>query len=529
MKKYILIIAICVSCKTEELQIPPIVLTKVASDINVNNATLNGEVSEEGYSATSARGFVYSEKNSNPSVSDSKIESGYGKGVYSVILGKLTVNTKYFYKAFATNTKGTSYGESQNFTTSDYKLAIVNTDLPKNVTYTTVELGGFVTDEGGGNVSESGFVVSINPLPTISDLKFPISKGKSSIAIVVSKLNFNTKYFVRSYAINEKGVAYGSEQSFTTADYKLATITTEIPKNIGYNSVQVLGSIKDYGGGSIKESGFRYSTSPITTDNFSTSYIVQGLNKGENLDKWIDYLRTNTKYYLRAYAFNEKGLSLGNEQIFTTLNVTTVTSKTGRVWMDRNLGASQVATSLNDEKSYGDLYQWGRRTDGHQLRNSETILITSLNDLNNDYPDNSKFIITATLPSNIQDWRYPQNNNLWQGAIGTNNVCPTGFRIPTQQEWISEILSFPTRDNQGGFASPLKLPAAGIRSHKGNMIAVNAEESGSYWSSTFNKPSSTFNDYYSASLFLTSLRNSGSFIGVNTARGEGKSVRCIKD
>ena len=86
MKKYLLIIAICISCKIEELQIPPVVLTKVASDINLNNATLNGEVSkEEGYSATSARGFVYSEKNSTPSVSDSKIESGYGKGVYSVI------------------------------------------------------------------------------------------------------------------------------------------------------------------------------------------------------------------------------------------------------------------------------------------------------------------------------------------------------------------------------------------------------------------------------------------------------------
>lgn len=43
---------------------------------------------------------------------------------------------------------------------------------------------------------------------------------------------------------------------------------------------------------------------------------------------------------------------------------------TGRVWMDRNLGASKVANNSNDVSAYGDLYQWGRFGDGHQFRNS---------------------------------------------------------------------------------------------------------------------------------------------------------------
>jgi hypothetical protein len=108
---FIFLILFFFGCKTEEPQNPPTVITKVASDVTSKNATLNGEVTDEGFSATSDRGFVFSEKNTNPSVSDSKAQSGYGKGIYSIVLDKLPVNTKYYYKAYATNTKGTAYGE----------------------------------------------------------------------------------------------------------------------------------------------------------------------------------------------------------------------------------------------------------------------------------------------------------------------------------------------------------------------------------------------------------------------------------
>jgi hypothetical protein len=175
LKLFILFSIVLLGCKTEEPQNPPTVITKVASDVTLKNATLNGEVTDEGFSATSDRGFVFSEKNTNPSVSDTKVQSGYGKGVYSIVLDKLPVNTKYYYKAYATNAKGTSYGEVQSFTTADYKLPTAVTDVPKNITYTTVELGGSVTDEGGGAVSESGFVVGTNVSPTITDLKFPVT------------------------------------------------------------------------------------------------------------------------------------------------------------------------------------------------------------------------------------------------------------------------------------------------------------------------------------------------------------------
>lgn len=109
-----------------------------------------------------------------------------------------------------------------------------------------------------------------------------------------------------------------------------------------------------------------------------------------------------------------------------------VTSLTGRVWMDRNLGATQVAVSAIDAAAYGDLYQWGRLKDGHQIRTSSTSTVASTGDI----PGHSNFITISTAPI---DWRSPQNNSLWQGATGgVNNPCPSGYRIPTNAEWTTE-------------------------------------------------------------------------------------------
>ncbi|MBN4083020.1 DUF11 domain-containing protein, partial [bacterium AH-315-A23] len=132
------------------------------------------------------------------------------------------------------------------------------------------------------------------------------------------------------------------------------------------------------------------------------------------------------------------------------LNLGDVTNpKTGKTWMDKNLGATQVATSSTDTAAYGDLYQWGRLTDGHEKRTSSTTTAISSNDM----PGHGDFIINTL---NWGDWRSPNNNNLWQGVTGTNNPCPNGYRIPTNAELDAERLSWVSNDAAGAFASPLK-------------------------------------------------------------------------
>ena len=524
LKLFILFLIVLLGCKTEEPQNPPTVITKVASDVTLKNATLNGEVTEEGFSATTDRGFVFSEKNTNPSVSDTKVQSGYGKGVYSIVLDKLPVNTKYYYKAYATNTKGTSYGEAQSFTTADYKLPTAVTDVPKNITFTTVELAGSVTDEGGGAVSESGFVVGTNVSPTIADLKFSVTKGKASIALIVSKLNVNTKYFVRSYAINEKGIAYGNEQSFTTADYKFPTITTDKPYDINYYSAKVPGTVTDVGGSSVSERGICYSLSPNPT--ISEKKVVAGAALGNGLGSFfviIPNLIHSSKYYVRSYAINSKGTSYGNEQVFNTFdNKTTITevkSKTGRIWMDRNLGASQAATSTTDFNSYGDLYQWGRGTDGHQMITS--LFTGTLSDT--DTPGHGLFISGYKSP--YMDWRSSQNDNLWQGVNGTNNPCPVGFRLPTDAEWDLERLSWSSQNDLGAFASPLKLPIPGIRNPSiGNLTDIGTFAT--YWSGSPQRKLVPTDIIPNA--FRLSLGWNIASVNLHNRAGGG-SIRCIKD
>jgi uncharacterized protein (TIGR02145 family) len=190
----------------------------------------------------------------------------------------------------------------------------------------------------------------------------------------------------------------------------------------------------------------------------------------------------------------------------------TVLSVTGKIWMDRNLGASQVATSSTDANSYGDLYQWGRGADGHQLRTSgsTTTLATT------DVPGNDDFIIVTNSFFPF-DWRSTRNNDLWQGVNGVNNPCPAGFRLPTKAEWEAEIATWSSQNTAGAFASPLKLTVAGLRwRQNGSFLDLN--DWGRYWSSTIT------GDF---SYDLTF--NSSSAAMINEGRAEAVSVRCIKD
>lgn len=210
------------------------------------------------------------------------------------------------------------------------------------------------------------------------------------------------------------------------------------------------------------------------------------------------------------YVFNYNfWQSIISPDVLKTL-VVDVTSSTGKTWMDRNLGASRVPTSSTDSEAYGDLYQWGRFTDGHQSRTSSTTSTNS--DI--DTPGHGDFILE---PSSPQDWRSPQNDNLWQGVSGTNNPCSSGYRLPTETELDAERTNWGSNNAAGAFASPLKLPVAGRRSYS-NGALTNIGSYGFYWSSTVSGTSARLLYFYSSNAHMNSF-----------FRAYGFSVRCIKD
>jgi uncharacterized protein (TIGR02145 family) len=198
-----------------------------------------------------------------------------------------------------------------------------------------------------------------------------------------------------------------------------------------------------------------------------------------------------------------------------TLVIDVYNPVTNKTWMDRNLGASQVATHQDDSMAFGDLYQWGRKADGHQCRNTNTSPSLSSTDL----AANSDFFITNNSPN---DWRNPQNPNLWQGINGINNPCPYGYRVPTSTELNNERLSWSSNNSSEAFNSPLKFTRSGGRNNSSGQISTTGNQSGYYWSSTpSGSPSNTNSNY------LTIGFNSSSIGSIN--RAFGNAIRCIKD
>jgi uncharacterized protein (TIGR02145 family) len=206
--------------------------------------------------------------------------------------------------------------------------------------------------------------------------------------------------------------------------------------------------------------------------------------------------------------------------VFNGLTYEMVTSpKTGRVWLDRNLGATQVATSSNDTDAYGDLYQWGRAKDGHEsiVGTATTIAIaTNLNPVNN-----GAFILTNAQPN---DWVAGVDND---GALrtvawadgGVNDICPAGFSVPTKAELKEDIIDAGITSVATAFSSPLKLPAAGYRNRATNDNGtIHNSGSGIFlWSRSVDGSQAS---YLSV---INSIVNSN-----NQDRTYGFSVRCIK-
>jgi uncharacterized protein (TIGR02145 family) len=212
-----------------------------------------------------------------------------------------------------------------------------------------------------------------------------------------------------------------------------------------------------------------------------------------------------------------KGLFVNNGTKFINITsgmgintaVVDITGPGGGVWMDRNLGATQVAASNEDADSYGDLYQWGRDSDGHESRTSNTTATTATSAAagHGDF-------ITAGAGTDFNWTDFADEDTLWQ--LGLNDPCPTGYRIPTEIELQTELDEFSPNDAAGAF-SALKLPFAGYRNYSNGTLS-NVGSSGYYWSSTVSSTDARGLFFYSSSASM--------FIN---GRAAGLSVRCIKD
>lgn len=194
-------------------------------------------------------------------------------------------------------------------------------------------------------------------------------------------------------------------------------------------------------------------------------------------------------------------------------------SVTGRIWLDRDLGAKAVCSDYNDTACYGEFYQWGRDTDGHEKRDS-LLSYSYPTDIDNA---GNKFIIDTL------DWiGYDGNGSVrekkWSNLNG-ESVCPVNFRVPTQQELIDENIIVADFTLNGVVTNVLKLSTAGERDLDRGIVREG--EIGTYWTSESYER--VVGGSWQYSFFPYSQYGPFKDIGYEGTRAIGKNVRCIRD
>ncbi len=195
------------------------------------------------------------------------------------------------------------------------------------------------------------------------------------------------------------------------------------------------------------------------------------------------------------------------------------TSEGVLIFLDRNLGA--LSNDITSSDSWGDLYQWGRATDGHEKRLSDTT-----NTIAPNYTIKSKDFIVDSARAN--DWVAYPKDDLWSDNGKTNNPCPCGYRLPTEKEWRSLLdLGYEIKSTGAGSYyisignDQLRLPCAGLRNAftgnfqyqgmRGYYWAGEVKASGKSSSIDFNKAEITTN------------------VTIYGFRAFGRSVRCMRN
>jgi uncharacterized protein (TIGR02145 family) len=512
----------------------PIVTTTNVSDITQTTASAGGTVTDDGGAEVIDIGVCWS-ISPNPTISSTKTSNGKGTGSFNSSMTGLTPNTKYYVRAYATNSAGTSYGNEVTFNTNDIIIAqtlptLITTEVTL-ITATSAVSGGTIIN-GGGQITSQGLCWGTTANPTISNSKtndelLDLDYFTSNLA----HLNPGTTYYVRAYATNSAGTGYGDQISFTTHQIEVATLTTIVVQSITYTTARSGGIITSDGGENITELGICWGTTvnPTPNDNKMSS-MPSGVADFYIL---INSLQPSTKYYVRAYAINSVGIGYGNELSFTT-------------FPNGPIIFSPVLTYGSVSDIDGNIYKTIQI--GSQLWLAENLKTTKFND-GTVIPNITDNIEWQNLTTPGYSW---YNNDAasykttfgalynWY-AVSTDKLCPTGWHVPIDSEfktltdylgdnsgakmtetgnnhWLNYITD---ATNVSGFTG---LPGGLRYYYSNNTPEVNFAgigDTGSWWSASENGALGSISqlswDYYIN--FYQDLAN----------KVFGMSVRCIKN
>jgi uncharacterized protein (TIGR02145 family) len=306
-----------ITCKKDELIKVTKIQTGTISEITYTSAKASAEFIDLG-SNISSFGHCWN-KTGNPEITDSKnlVTGTAKKGEFISNLAGLSAGTKYYVRAFATDGSKAVFGNQIEFSTNSYDLPVLTTSSISSISYTTAISGGEITSDGGTQITARGVCWATTQNPTIEKSKTNNGTGKGIYTSNISGLTSNTTYYVRAYATNSEGTAYGNQQSFTTIAYNLPSVSTTAVSSISHNSAVSGGNVANDGGSAVIERGVCWGIShnPTITENHGMTKNGSGTGTFTSI---LSSLTANTTYYVRAYATNAAGTKYGGEVDFTT-------------------------------------------------------------------------------------------------------------------------------------------------------------------------------------------------------------------
>ncbi len=405
---------------------------------------------------------------------------------------------------------------------------VVSTSGVSAITQTTATSGGNVTGDGGAEVTTRGVCWNTSENPTVSNNKTSDGAGTGTFTSSLTQLTPGTKYYVRAYATNEAGTGYGSQQSFNTGEVLLATVTTADITSPTQTSAVSGGNVTSDGGGNVTARGVCWSTSQNPT--VADSKTTDGSGTGSYTSN-ITGLTAGTPYYVRAYSTNGAGTAYGSEKSFTTAEAV------GVIVFNPDLTYGTVSDI--DGNSYKTIQI------GTQTWMAENLKTTKFND-GTQIPTETNNNAWINLATPAYCW-YNNDASTYKAVYGalynwfavqTGILCPTGWHVPDNNEFIAFVTYLGGLSEAGGKlketgTSHWLSPNTGATNESGftalpggrryimNGTFVKMGELGFYWSADEDEV------VYGGIGILH--YNSAEIEGDSYSKPNGMSVRCLKD
>ncbi len=412
----------------------PSVVTNSVTEINNTTVTLSGNVSCDSICNILGQGFVWD----NVSLPNLETSHSY-EGVWSELddyeyeLDSLFPETQYYFRAFAYNLNDTVYGDVISIITSSHQLPTIETLNIGYMSQTLAEAFGTIVYSGGSEIEKYGFVWDTVQGATLYNSYDEVIYENfiGDFNSILTGLNFGETYYLRVFAQNQTGIAYGDEIVFETLPQaSLPVIITNGASDIVQTNASVSGNLLDNGGEVETIKGFVWDYADNPTLESNLAYSEEGYSEGE-FTRIISPIYADTTYYYRAYASNTGGVVYGDVMSFTTLpfpNCGTVE------YHDYTYETVQIGEQCWFAENLKYLPSVNTVYDGSAINPKYYVMGYNGTDVN-EAKELSAYEIYGVLYNWNAVMQGVQSSNY--SPSGVQGVCPSGWHVPSESEWIT--------------------------------------------------------------------------------------------